>query len=201
MNRETTARFAIAFAACCELFGKTPSAELTKLYQLALADLSVEQIERGFTKAIRELKFFPRPAEIRELCGVMTARDRATIAWAAVDRATGTNGYYSSVDFGDTLTHAAIRALGGWTWLCDNTAEMEFRRRDFLSAYETLSRTGIPAGAGSYLPGWCEQQNGRPGRIVKINTSLPPADVRQLGRDVPRLAAAPRLQLQQAPTE
>lgn len=56
-----------------------------KLYVMGLGDLSASQLKNGLNRAIRELTFWPRPAELRELCTGVKARKsdtlRADEAW------------------------------------------------------------------------------------------------------------------------
>jgi hypothetical protein len=56
-----------------------------KVYVMVLNDLSLEQLNHGCNRAIRELTFWPRPAELRELCSGIKAKKsdstRADAAW------------------------------------------------------------------------------------------------------------------------
>lgn len=56
-----------------------------EVYTRALIDLSAEELQHGFNRAICELKFWPRPSELRELCmghaASMTDKLRIDAAW------------------------------------------------------------------------------------------------------------------------
>jgi hypothetical protein len=68
-----------------EGFGEPLTATRLKLYIMGLGDLSASQLKNGLNRAIRELTFWPRPAELRELCTGVKARKsdtlRADEAW------------------------------------------------------------------------------------------------------------------------
>src|SRR5438309_2053585 len=55
--------------AMAEVFREPLTAELLAMYVESLADLSDEQIRLCAGRAIRGLKWFPKPAELRELVG------------------------------------------------------------------------------------------------------------------------------------
>ena len=59
--------------------------ERIEVYTLALAGLTPEQLHHGFNRAIRELKFWPRPAELLEMCtgcaSAMTDKLTIDLAW------------------------------------------------------------------------------------------------------------------------
>ena len=56
--------------ALANIFGAEPTGAVLDLYLQALNDLTDEQFIRAVTLAIQTLKFFPKPAELRELIGV-----------------------------------------------------------------------------------------------------------------------------------
>ena len=145
---------------------KDLSADGLRLWVDALADLTVEQVERGIRCYMRDpTTKFPTPAEIRRYAGV---EDRAETAWDAVRRAIGSAGAFASVTFDDQLVNAAVRAIGGWIDLCDTRPdEMKWRRRDFIEAYDRIARTGI--GDPAHLPGIAEIENHKRG--------YPPPDI------------------------
>ena len=68
--------------------GEPLSAERMVMYVRAMSDLSEQEIEYGFDRALKESRFWPRPAELREMCtgraASMTDRLRIDSAWAWV---------------------------------------------------------------------------------------------------------------------
>ena len=67
MNETDKPRVQKAFAALAEMFDKPISITQQRLYLFALKDLRTEGIEEACRIALSECKFFPKPAELREL--------------------------------------------------------------------------------------------------------------------------------------
>jgi hypothetical protein len=63
--------------------GETVSPERLKIYAADLADLERCQLETAFARARRELKFFPKIAELRDLAGAAAKDERNVEAEAA----------------------------------------------------------------------------------------------------------------------
>lgn len=61
--------FAKAFAALCVTHGEPATEERVALYFAALEELPIEAVTAACWAAIRTRKFFPKPAELRELAG------------------------------------------------------------------------------------------------------------------------------------
>jgi hypothetical protein len=59
-------------------FRETLTPECLAIYVESLSDLSDDQVRQAVGRAIRELKFFPRVAELRELAGA-AAKDQRTV--------------------------------------------------------------------------------------------------------------------------
>ncbi len=147
-------------------------------YELGLDGLSVQDIERAVRRSLRESKFMPSPAELRELAGVLSPEQRAELAFAALDEACKRYGPYRSVKFDDPLINAIVRALGGWVRACELDFE-EFHkwyRRDFVRAYKSFCTSGVSGPSTEHLPGIAEQQNGVLGlreEVIRVETRLP----------------------------
>ena len=70
-----------------EVFRESLTAELLAMYVESLEDLSDNQIRLCVGRAIRELKWFPKPAELRELVGCSPREQQdaeARAAWDAI---------------------------------------------------------------------------------------------------------------------
>lgn len=126
-------------AALFELHGKEISPVLLGLYWEALRDLTPAQFREATGRALRECKFLPKPAELRELAGNGSAA-RALIAWDAVRAALRKYSYTTSVDFGP-LVNAVIRSMGGWYALDDMaTSELDvWGKKEFERVYALLA--------------------------------------------------------------
>lgn len=61
-----------------------------KVYTMALSDLSPQELSIGFNRAIREQKFWPRPAELKELAtgnaAIMVGKLAVDEAWEWVNQ-------------------------------------------------------------------------------------------------------------------
>lgn len=90
MTEQDRAAFGRHIAVLAETFGETLTEPRLEGYFLALRDLPLEGIQRAIETALACCKFFPRPAELRELAGdvppdpglieaCLTAHFRATI--------------------------------------------------------------------------------------------------------------------------
>lgn len=108
-----------------ETYGEPVSDARMEIYFAALADLDLAAVRLAATVHVRTSKFFPRPAEIRELVGG-TVEDRAEIAWAGVVNLVRKHGWLGVDGRGkppafedDATRRAALELFGGWTALCE----------------------------------------------------------------------------------
>lgn len=141
MTRDDVAAVGVELGKTAELFGEPLSEGRVLLYVEALADLDLEAVLAGFRRARAEMKFFPKPAEIREL--VEGSRDdRAELAWARFLAAVREVGAYDSVDFGDPVVHAVVADLwGDWPTACRlDEKETPFRAREFVKLYRLRAK-------------------------------------------------------------
>lgn len=184
--------FKTMLAALCESFCKEPSAATFYGYWLALEDLDFTDVKRAAVKAMRESRFMPSAAELRQFAGIASASDRALLAWAAVEKAAPI-GSYKSIDFDDPLINAAIRSMGGWPAILDKSQEVfdTFVRKDFLAAHQGYMRAGVDGDACRPLPGLADTGAHDVHKIdgtihqvtadvVRIETGLPAIGQRQL---------------------
>lgn len=118
---------------------------------MALEDLGVDRIAKACELAIKRLKWFPKPAELREL--VQQPLDdpefRATQAWILVmQNAVGRVVHKGRpLDFSDPIINGAVRGIGGLDYIAlegtDSDHERYTRprfRKEYLrlDAYEML---------------------------------------------------------------
>lgn len=132
-----------------ETFGETPTAGQILGYRLAFEGLGHDAVEQAVGRALRERKFLPRPSELRELAGEMTAATRAVIAWEVVRKAVHALGAYRSPDFDDPIVNATIRNMGGWVDFCGRDADdfQTWVRKDFERIYRQLAEKAGELGA------------------------------------------------------
>lgn len=135
-----------------------------KIWLMALEDFSAEQVEKGIALAIKteEYSKMPVPAKIirkiREACGIPSPLDRqkakeaqAEAEWAQVLDQVRRVGSYGNPHFHPT-TERVLRAMGGWSALCESmtSANRDFKRRDFVSMWQTYHETGDAMELGAF---------------------------------------------------
>jgi hypothetical protein len=152
--------------------GETITPERLALYVEDLADLTQDQIERALWRSRRELRFFPKVAELCELAGISHVQQQDAEARTAWDVLTCFVGRYVSNDqFGNygpehgwypnkyaKLTDRildTVRRTGGWkVYKCMTAEDFPFVQKRFFAEYHawiaveqiTPSRllTGVP---------------------------------------------------------
>ena len=75
MQIQDEKRFKAVIATLAEAFDRKLSEQLPEIYWQALEDLTIEDLEAASARAIRELKFFPRPADLRDFSGKLRPTD------------------------------------------------------------------------------------------------------------------------------
>lgn len=163
-----------SLAGCMALLGEsfrrkdiTPTT--IRAYAIGLAGLSVEQMQAATHAAMRTCKFFPAPAELRELAGEAKPEDAAERAWAQFSAAIARHSVYQSLDFGDRIINAVVRSFGGLEVVAEyDGKEWEIFRARFLKAYAARRRTGVGDEEGAPLLGYCERVNQQPREPVRI---------------------------------
>lgn len=172
-----------------EAQGEPVTAQRTAIYADDLLDIPKADLETAFARARRELKYFPRVAELREFAGVVVkdlAMAEAEAAWEyvarylaewGVDRVPeylGRDGdakWNKAPAFEGRIDHA-LRQIGGLIriqsaldLMDEETAAYAFTRKEFLEAY----------------------------RLAPLAASLPALPVGEMGDTVKRLAATKSL--------
>jgi hypothetical protein len=127
-----------------ESFGEPLTSQRIEIYARDLADLQPDELRAAFTRARRELKFFPKIAELRDLAGANaedTLKVDAEAAWHFANRYLDRHGVVKcdrddrpplppQVDY-------ALRRIGGLWALNQMTSESRpFMYRDFCEAYK-----------------------------------------------------------------
>jgi len=137
-----------------EIFGESMTPARLKGYVASLSDLDTPRLRDAFVRAPHELKFFPKPAELRELAGVPKPGQReqveAEAAFNLVVFHLERNGVDAGVRSLPERVQYAVRACGGLDRFNrrlqvhygddENPSEMEdyftFLQRDFAEAYK-----------------------------------------------------------------
>src|SRR5262245_36801481 len=117
METVDEARFLTELTVLAETFGETLTPPRIEGYARALADLGIEEIAEAISLAARSCRFFPKPAELRELIEG-TPSDIAAEAWAALLNAYHKAGFWTSVLFQDGAIATAVEECFGTWALC-----------------------------------------------------------------------------------
>lgn len=126
------------------LVGEPLTTDRLNFYVATLDDLPLSMVLHAIQLAAKTCKFFPRPAEIRELCqSEVTPEDAAENAWMRFRYALQRVSIYDSVDFGDPILHATVRAqFGGWPQCLEiQSNRMNFVHAEFVKLYTAFART------------------------------------------------------------
>ncbi len=165
MQKNDITVFAQLMASIGELYSKKISKPLIEIYWQTLQQFDLNDIQYAFKMHINNPdygQFFPKPADIVrfiEGCG----ETKALQAWTKVEKTIRQIGSYKSVAFDDSLIHAVIEDMGGWTKLCMSTAEeLAFRANEFQKRYKGFL-IKHPGYYPKYLCGLIEQNNARNG--------------------------------------
>ncbi len=129
-----------------ELLGATFNEKIGELraegYLMGLSDLSIDDVERGARRALKESRFFPRPSELRELA-VGSADDLAEMAWLELLSEVRRVGSYGTPALGDDLSEAVRCVWGTWVGLCstlpNDGPELLGWAKRFKSAYSVTT--------------------------------------------------------------
>jgi hypothetical protein len=157
-------KFKEYMATLCELHDRTMSKLLTDLYWKVLEPFTNEQCEEAFKEIIYSNKFFPKPADFREVL-LGKKSNKATEAWLEVLNAVARIGNYQSIKFDDSAIHSVIQAMGGWPQLCMmESTEEKWKQKEFERLYEVIAGRG--GKHPDYLPGTTEMENHKLGHEV-----------------------------------
>lgn len=170
MTEDDRPRFAALVAAVAETFNETVSTARAEGYWLGLSDLPIEAVQAACATAIRESKFFPRPAELRSLAGYGVP-DAGMVEGLLYQHMRQPGGERTMPS--DPFLRLCVERLGGMYRLSDMSSETRLRALAKLVP-------GVVAAAqarGLALP--CEARDGRP--------ALPPPTVPLVEHRAPEL--------------
>lgn len=193
MNKNDDVRFVELMTILAASFRQEVGQATLEGYSIGLGDTPIDAIELAVKRAIRECKFFPSVAELRELAGEMRPEVRAVKAWDAFCKGAERYGYYTSVDFDDKAINATVRNLGGWMPLLDRIEKEGdvWVRKEFERVYAAMMSAGVSASEAFPLLGFHEQSNRINGYLdfigepKKVLTGLPPHRQGVLAEPIP----------------
>ncbi len=155
--------------ALAECFGTPVTSQRLQMYVDYLQDLTQASLAQAIDRCVRESKFFPSVAELRQLAGASALQDAELVAEAAwqrtlenirkygVDRLpTFRNGKMVAPARLDERTEYAIRAAGGHATInaslnSENVTAESFAKKRFMQAFANFDEVKVAALA--QLPG------------------------------------------------
>jgi len=165
MQEQDKAAFRDMMMAAGEVYGREITKPLLQMYFAALSQFGIDQVQGAMMAHMQNPdsgQFFPKPADfIRQMSGTSKQQeaaieDKASMAWACIERDIRRIGSYGTLKMDDKQALAAVKAIGGWQSLCQTeTSKMEWKRKEFIRMYETFERTPLDALPAS-LPGRIE---------------------------------------------
>lgn len=144
MNELDRVPFAEALMTVCDTFNESLSDVKTEAYFDALSDYSIGQVSGAFRLALRQCRFMPRPADLRELIDGNSS-EAADAAWGAVLREIRRVGYIGVPNLDDRTMRAVCELWGGWQRLCETLPaegpELVGWVKQFKGVYGSVERT------------------------------------------------------------
>lgn len=117
MTTADVERLAQALGALGETFNEPVSKVRANAYLFALEDFTIGQVEDAIRQAIKHCKFFPRPAELRELLEGNPG-DQAMLAWSELISEVRRVGSWRDPDLSPATAEAVRSLWGSWSHLC-----------------------------------------------------------------------------------
>jgi hypothetical protein len=139
MTKSDAVKFAQCLAVLSETFNESVSEVRAEAYFMALTDLPLDKIQDAVKDAVRTMRFFPKPIELRDLI-VGSAQENAEQAWDSLRYEVRRVGYVGKPHL-DVITEFILdNTMGGWKWLCktlpaDEGAAMSALKDEFTRAY------------------------------------------------------------------
>ena len=118
-----------------EVFSKEVSPALAKIYWRSLSQFTDNQVQAAFDRAVTNLKFFPKPAELIELIEG-TRTEQAHGAWGILLRELSDSANAQL----DPISVKTVESMGGIRYLATRSMrDLEFKEKTFVTIYESLS--------------------------------------------------------------
>lgn len=138
MDKSELGKFQTALATIAETMGGSLTDERVLIYFDALCDLPLREIQSACKRAIREMKFFPKPVELRELTSEANAvEQRAESAWLTLLKIMDHEPYNVTIIVRDPVLASTIRSLGGPVVIWNEPDFAKFSRKRFGETYRT----------------------------------------------------------------
>ena len=150
--------FGNILAVLSQMFNESVSEMRAEAYWIALRDCELSALKHAALKAMQSLKFFPKPAELRELLDG-AGEDDAEKAWQQYKAEARRVGGYNSPTLDAALAETLVVVFGSWEAACwaDYSPEMwASKRKEFGRTYRILRQRGLKG--QSQLSGFFERE-------------------------------------------
>ena len=137
-------RFFSILVGSAEIAGKPLSKHGMALYWKMLKKYDIEAIDKAFIQHGLNPdngQFMPKPGDIVKYIDG-TGEDRGMLAWSTVDKTIRRLGsWVDEIAFDDSIIHAVISDMGGWTGLCATKSEedLKFKGIEFGKRYRAYA--------------------------------------------------------------
>ena len=139
-------QIATALTALCEIHGKNLSPIALNIYAKVLENFTADQITATITRAIRQLKFFPKPTELIELMdNTQKVADVALLQADEIITHLRIYGATVSPPAIDPITHYLMTYRWPYHYWAKNVLEknLPWWIKDFCTAYKTHTETPL----------------------------------------------------------
>lgn len=157
-------RKAAALFGLAKMYRESLDSDMVKVWIDLLSGYAASQVENGVRHCLlnKQKREMPSPAEL--ICFICKAsglpshvdeakslKAQAEAEWAQVLDHVRRVGSYGNPRF-HTTTQRVLRAMGGWSALCESmtSANRDFKRRDFVSMWQTYHETGDAMELGAF---------------------------------------------------
>lgn len=161
-NSSSPERIAKALATLAVILGEDVSDQRLEAYLAVLSDLDGGAVENAIAKLSKTARFFPKPAEIRELIED-SANERAERAWVLLVEAAHKSGDRSAFFADMVLAQAMLDTFGTWIVAYESLIRlspemMASKRKEFVAAYRRGEKHP-PSTDVRFQPGRLEMNN------------------------------------------
>jgi hypothetical protein len=193
MTPDEKIRLVDVLTAALSVYGQVLTPMSTEVWLAALDPFPIAEVSAALSAHIRNPdvgQYPPKPADVVRALNGATG-DNAAWAWAKVARAARSVGGYRTVAFDDPGIHAAVEALGGWVWLCEQPErELPFIAKRFEALYGSARARVREQSYPRYLIGRTEAENRSNGhphldKVALIGDIRRCAEVIEHGREGP----------------
>ena len=157
-------RKAAALFGLAKMYRESLDSDMVKVWIDLLSGYTASQVENGVRHCLlnKQKREMPSPAELigfickanslpSQVDEAKSLKAQAEAEWEQINDQVRRVGSYGNPKFHPT-TERVIRSMGGWSALCESmtSANRDFKRRDFLSMWQTYHEVGDAMELGAF---------------------------------------------------